>query len=72
MTGQLGNQEAEAPGEERRQLDPVRRGAREPVHEQERRTFAADEIPERGTSHVGPALLEAGNRLCVRHPSIVE
>jgi hypothetical protein len=46
VPGQLGNEEPVAAHEARRQLDPVGRGAREPVHEHERRPVAADEVAE--------------------------
>ena len=62
VPGQLGDEDAVAARQQRSHVDPVRGRTAEPVHEDERTSFAlaADEVPQPAALDVGEALVEAG------------
>ena len=59
MAGQIGNENAMLGGERRRERPPVLDRPAEPVHEDERRTGAADHVAEPRPAPLELAFLES-------------
>ena len=62
MAGKVGDDHSMISSELRRQFDPVRRGAAEPVQERDGTTLAADEPAQAGSLHGREALIEPACR----------
>ena len=68
MAGQLGNEQPPPGQQQRREPEPVRRRAAEPVDEHQRLTAAAGQVAQPRAAQLGMAFLEIRQlRLCVRH-----
>jgi hypothetical protein len=69
VAGQVEHQHAVALDELRHQLDPVRRGPAQPVHEHDRVAAAAHEVAQPDIAPLEEALVEQVR--CSRHPGTV-
>ena len=69
MTGELWNEHAPLLGEPRSNVDPVSGAPTEAMDKHKRRSLGGptDEVAKPGALRLGETLLEARNRLCVRH-----
>ena len=70
VAGQIGHEQPPARQEQRREREPVRSRAPEPVHEHQRLAVARGEVAQPAAARVEEPLLEARQlrMLCVRHP----